>query len=112
MLDTASATEDRSDMRIDPHATLRDRVLQRVLEGPGDSDPAVRSAAADRAGLPADLRSLIDRIHDHAYRVSDEDVARVQAVYGDDRTFEIVVSAALGASRRRLLAGLEALDDA
>jgi hypothetical protein len=99
-------------MSSDPHATLRDRVLLRVLQGPGESDPAVRQAAADRAGLPDELQSLIDRIHDHAYRVTDEDVARVQAVYGDDRTFEIVVSAALGASRRRLLAGLKALDDA
>lgn len=99
-------------MSIDPHAILRDRVLLRVLEGPGASDPAVRRAAADRAGLPSDLQSLIDAVHDHAYRITDEDVAQVQEVYGDDRSFEIVVSAALGAARRRLLAGLRALEDA
>jgi hypothetical protein len=99
-------------MSIDPHADLRDRVLRRVLQGPGMSDPAVRNAAADGTGLPDDLQPLIATIHDHAYRVTDEDVARVQAAYGDDRTFELVVSAALGASRRRLLAGLRALDDA
>ena len=40
------------------------------------------------------------------------DIAQLQAKYGDDRMFEIVVSAALGASRNRLLAGLEALDQA
>jgi hypothetical protein len=44
--------------------------------------------------------------------VTDDDVARLQPTYGDDRLFEIIVSAALGASRRRLLAGLEALDEA
>lgn len=99
-------------MSIDPHAALRDRVLTRVLHGPGDSDSAVRVAAAERTDVPADLCSLIATIHDHAYRVTDDDVARVQAVYGDDCTFEIMVSAALGASRRRLLAGLEALEEA
>jgi hypothetical protein len=36
----------------------------------------------------------------------------LQAKYSDDELFEIIVSAALGASERRLLAGLEALDEA
>jgi len=41
--------------------------------------------------------------------VTDDDIAQLQPKYGDDQMFEIVVSAALGASRSRLLAGLEAL---
>jgi alkylhydroperoxidase family enzyme len=72
----------------------------------------VRNAAANGNGVPADLQSLIDKIHRHAYKVTDEDIARLQPKYGDDQMFEIVVSAALGASRNRLLAGLEALDEA
>jgi predicted RNA polymerase sigma factor len=99
-------------MITDPHAALRDRVFHTVLEGPGESDPAIRKAAAEATGVPADLQSLIDKVHAHAYKVTDEDVARVQATYGDDRMFEIIVSAALGASRERLLAGLSALDQA
>ncbi len=99
-------------MVSDPHAELRETVLQSVLNGPADSDPAIRNAAAEGTGLPDDLQPLIDKVHAHAYTVTDEDVARVQATYGDDRTFEIIVSAALGASRMRLLAGLEALDNA
>ena len=99
-------------MVTDPHAQLRDRVLGDVLDGEGESDPAVRRAAADNAGLPDDLRSLVEKVHAHAYRVTDDDVARLQPTYGDDRLFEIVVSAALGASRRRLLAGLKALEEA
>ena len=97
---------------LDPHAALRDRVLQSVLDGDGESDPSLRRAAADDSGLPADLHALVDKIHRHAYRVTDEDVARLQKTYGDDRMFEIIVSTALGASRRRLFAGLAALDDA
>jgi hypothetical protein len=96
----------------DPHASLRDRVLQGVLYGPGESDAAVRRAAAEGAGVPADLQALVDKIHSHAYKVTDDDIARLQAKYGDDQLFEIVVSAALGASRQRLLAGLNALNDA
>ena len=96
----------------DPHASLRDRVLQSVLQGAGESDPALRAAAADSGGVPADLSALVDKIHRHAYKVTDDDIARVRERYGDDQMFEIIVSAALGASRRRLLAGLEALDQA
>jgi hypothetical protein len=96
----------------DPYAPLRDRVLLIVLDGQGESDPAIRKAAAAGSGVPADLQALVDKIHRHAYKVTDDEMAQLQAKYGDDRMFEIVVSAALGASRRRLLAGLEALDEA
>ena len=96
----------------DPHARLRDRALETVLRGAGESDSATRAAAADGVDVPADLRPLIEKIHKHAYKVTDDDVARVQAKYGDDQMFEIIVAAALGASRKRLLAGLEALDKA
>jgi alkylhydroperoxidase family enzyme len=96
----------------DPHAALRDRALQRVLDGAGESDPALRRAAAEGRGLPADLQALVDKIHRHAYKVTDEDVAHLQKRYGDDQLFEIIVSASLGASRARLLAGLDALEGA
>lgn len=99
-------------MTADPHALLRDKVLDSVLRGAGQSDSAIRTAAADDRAVPADLKLLVDKIHDHAYKVTDEDVAQLQAKYSDDQLFEVVVSAALGASRRRLLAGLEALDEA
>src|SRR5438105_293379 len=97
-------------LMYDPHAKLRDQVLKRVLDGPGESDPTIRAAAADNRGLPPDLAPLVDKIHNHAYKVTDGDLARLQAAYGDDRLFEIIVSAALGASRKRLFAGLEALE--
>jgi hypothetical protein len=96
----------------DPHAPLRDRVLHGVLHGPGATDPAIRRAAAEGSGVPADLQALVDKIHRHAYKVTDDDVAQLQARYGDDEMFEIVVSAALGASRNRLMVGLKALEEA
>ena len=99
-------------MPTDPHAPLRDKVLRGVLEGDGESDRAIRGAAAERGSVPADLSALVGKIHDHAYTVTDDDIARLTPVWGDDQLFEIIVSAALGASRQRLLAGLAALDEA
>ena len=94
------------------HAELRDRVLDRVLLGAGDVETAVREAAASGAGVPSDLQPLIEKIHRHAYKVTDEDIAAAQQKYGDDKMFEIVVSAALGAANQRLQAGLRALNEA
>ena len=101
-------------MKIDdPHAAQRDRVLKTVLEGPGESDPATRqAAAANSAQVPAELKALVEKIHRHAYQVTDEDIARLQPTYGDDRLFEIIVGAAVGASRARLAAGLRTLEEA
>ena len=96
----------------DPHAKLRDEVLHQVLDGPGESDQVVRRAAAENVGVPSELQTLVGKIHRHAYKVTDEDVASLQARYGDDKMFEIIVSASLGASRQRLLAGLAALEEA
>ena len=96
----------------DPHAGLRDRVLDGVLNGAGESDPAIRNSVAAHKDVPAELEVLVDKIHRHAYKVTDDDMAPLQAKHGDDRMFEIVVSSALGASRQRLLAGLAALEEA
>jgi hypothetical protein len=108
----ASRSSQIGDVTSDPHAPLRDRALESVLDGPGESDPLLRHAAADCKGLPAGLQAFVSRIHEHAYKVTDEEVARLQATYGDDRMFEIVVSAAIGASHRRLVVGLSALEQA
>jgi hypothetical protein len=96
----------------DPHATLRDELFDQVFDGPGESDSALRRSAAENLTVPADLQLLINKIHWHAYQVTDGDVAQPQATYGDDVLFEIIVSAALGASRKRLVAGLAALEEA
>ena len=99
-------------MAADPHADLRDRAYASVLDGPGQTEPALRRAAADGTEVPAELQSLEHKIRHHAYKVTDDDLARLKSTYDDDQLFEIVVSAALGASRTRLAAGLAALDQA
>ena len=97
-------------MSPDPHAVLRDRVLDSVLRGPGETNPALRMSVAERNNVPDELKELVEKIHRHPYKVTDEDISRLQTRYSDDQLFELVVSAALGASRERLLAGLDALE--
>ena len=99
-------------MASDPHAAARDAVFATVYDGPGESDPALRRAVRDQQGVPRELQPLVEKIHRHAYKVTDEDIAAAQRKYGDDRMFELVVSAAIGAARKRLVAGLRALEEA
>jgi hypothetical protein len=99
-------------MTVDPHATLRQNVIKRVLDGAGIAAPSQRRVAFDRKGVPPELQALIDKVEAHAYKVTDDDLRELQGKYSDDELFEIIVSAALGASERRLIAGLEALDEA
>lgn len=96
----------------DPHPASLDAVFRVVLDGPGETDPSLRQAAAEGVGLPDDLQPLVDKIHRHAYRVTDEGIAALQAKYSDDRLFEVIVAAAVGASRKRLMAGLRAPEEA
>lgn len=96
----------------DPHARLRDELFHQVLDGPGETAPVVRRSAAENVEVPSDLQSLVNKIHRHAYKVTDDDISRLQATYGDDKLFEIIVNAALGASRKRLMLGLAALGQA
>jgi hypothetical protein len=96
----------------DPYAGARDAVLRAVLDGPGETDPSLRYAAAEGVGVPEELKALIEKIHQHPYKVTDEEIEALQAKYGDDKLFELIVSAAVGASRQRLAAGLRALEEA
>lgn len=95
---------------------LADALRTSILETPGDTDPALRRAVRARAAgepgaaVPGELAPLVDRIARHAHQVTGEDLAALQrAGYSEDAIFEVVLSAALGASRKRLERGLAAL---
>jgi hypothetical protein len=99
-------------MYPDPHAALRERVIRTVLEGPGHAPSDLRLAAFAGRDLPADLATLVEKEQAHAYKVNDDDVGHAKAAHGDDVTFEVIVSAALGAASQRLAAGHKALEEA
>jgi len=85
------------------------------------TDPSLRQAVEARAAsfgsrpgprdeVPQALTTFVDRIAQHAYRVTDDDVRALrQAGYSEQAIFEIAASAALGAGLARLERGLAAL---
>ena len=73
----------------------------------------VRLAAAERTDVPERFTSYVNTIHAHAYQVTDRTVADLRAAgASQDEVFEVTVSAAFGAARERLEAGLAALREA
>ena len=96
---------------MDPHAEHIQRVAAAVLEGPGTLDSDVRRAAASGEEVPEALRTYVDKVARHAYKVTDEDVvALLAAGYSEDQIFELTISCAVGAGLRRRGAGLRAIE--
>jgi hypothetical protein len=99
----------------DRFAGIRGELERGALTNPGETTPELRAAAARNQGLPEELRALVDKIHHHAYRVTDEDVAALRGRYSDDQLFEVLVAATVGASGARLdqaLAVIAAMNEA
>ena len=86
------------------------RLEEAVLHSLGTLDPATRQAIAEERDVPTALRAYVGKVHRHAYKVIDEDIAELRAAgYSEDQIFEATLAAALGAGRVRLHAGLAAL---
>jgi len=92
---------------------IRKALVARILEGDGRASPAQRRAAFDNQGLAEPLRTLIDKVAKHAYKVTDEDIAAARASgLSEDQIFEIVMCAAFGQATRQYDAALAALEAA
>ena len=98
------------------HAELAEALRRRVLDGPGDTPPALRQMAAKAAtGSAADgpAGTLARQIGKASYAVSNAEIAAVLAQTGSERaTFEIVAAAAMGAGLLRWKQGLAAIEEA
>jgi hypothetical protein len=83
----------------------RKAVVERVLRGPGRASTTQREAA-----FSAPVAPLLDKVAQHAYRVTADDIAAAKASgLTEDQIFELVVCAALGQATRQLEAALAAL---
>ena len=84
------------------------RLRKIVVERAVTTDP--HRAAFANQGVAEPARALIDKVANHAYRVTDEDIAAVKAAgSSEDAVFELAVCAALGQATRQLEAALAAL---
>jgi alkylhydroperoxidase family enzyme len=95
--------------RREPPAETRRALERSVLGGPGLTAPALRRAAASGGDVPAGLAALVAKTRDHAYKVTDDDLADLGTRYSDDELFEVIVSAAVGASAARFDAAFAVL---
>ena len=95
---------------------LRNALREAVLSAPGALDRAGREAIMNGQPLEGALGAYVATVREHAWRVTDEQVAALSASgVSDDDIFEATVAAAIGASLlrfERAQAALEATDAA
>lgn len=89
---------------------LHRELVARVLDSEAQAPRETRRAAFDNAGLDEPTRTLIAKVADRSYAVTDDDVAAVRASgLHEDQIFELMVCAAVGAADRQHKAALDAL---
>jgi alkylhydroperoxidase family enzyme len=98
---------------IDDKRMAHQALVTRVLQGEGKASRAERRAAFENGELTEPLRILIDAVATQPTRITDEDVANVEASgVSEDQIFELVVCAAVGQATRQYETALGALAEA
>ena len=90
----------------DPNQTLFAASLQRlediVFTGPGDVAPDTRQSVRECLSGDGPLEVFVNKVHQAAYKVIDEDIAALKAAdYDDEALFEITLAASVGAGLSR-----------
>ncbi|OXM68413.1 hypothetical protein [Amycolatopsis vastitatis] len=81
-----------------------------VLEAPGTTDKATRSAALLGGELPDPLKSYAANVRGASHKITDADLDELKAAgYSDDAIFEVTAAAAIGAALRSYDAGRAAI---
>ena len=94
----------------DRHAARVAGLRRAVFDSPGVSGLAERAAAASADGVPLPLDAYVAKVDGAAYRITDADVAALQAAgCSEEEIFEVTVAAAVGAALRGLEAGMRAM---
>jgi hypothetical protein len=99
------------------HRSFAETLRRRVLEGLGESDPALRQRVATRAAagppIEAPYDDLASQIGEAASRTTDTQVANVlTAARSEKAAFELIVAAATGAGLLRWQQAIKALEGA
>jgi hypothetical protein len=94
-------------------AERRRIVLETILGPKGKATQRDRKAAFANAEVPAAVRSLLEKVTKHAYKIVDEDIAAAKAQgVTEDQLFELVVCAAIGQASRQYEGAMAALAEA
>jgi len=76
--DAAAANVSRVRPEPDGHAGEIEDIVHEVLDGPGVTTRAERTAALEGSG-PASMRTYLAKVREQSYRVSDDDFAALRA---------------------------------
>lgn len=94
---TAAATS------FDPYAMKMTHLRHAVTSSPASLPAVVRQTITAGRNISGPLGSYVRKVAEHAYEITDDDIASLHAAnYTDDEIFEATVSAALGAGLFRL----------
>lgn len=97
---------------MDRFRDRREAMRRAILDADATTPRDERRAAFDGKGNDA-TGAYLATVAQHAYRVTDEDVAAVRAAGRDDAAiFELTVAAAVGQATRQIEAALAALHEA
>ncbi len=89
---------------------LRRELVGRILDSDATAPRQLRRAAFEGDGLDEPLRTLVDKVANHANEVTDDDVGAVRdSGLSEDQIFEIMVCAAVGRADRDYSSALTAL---
>ena len=79
-----------------------EKLFSRVVGGQGSLKTDVRLAIANGEDVPEEYRTLTEKVHKHAYRVTDDDIqSLVDSGHHEEDVFEAIVSGAVGAAAGR-----------
>lgn len=92
------------------YSWLHKRLVNRILEGNGTASPEQRLAAFQNTGLSEPLSTMIDKVANCAYKITDKDIDALKAsAISEDQIFELVICAAVGQATRQYNNALKAL---
>ena len=81
-----------------------------VFDSAGEVEPTLRQAAGAGGDLPERWAAYAAKVRDASYRITDDDVAALEAAgCSQEEIFEVTVAAATGAALHRLDVALRAM---
>jgi len=84
------------------------RLISRFTEQAGRLDVALRRAAYADGPMPDALRAWTQKVKQHAWKCTDEDIAELRkAGFDEDQIYEATIAAAMGASASRLTMAMD-----
>jgi AhpD family alkylhydroperoxidase len=92
------------------HGDAAENLCHSVLDAPGATDPALRTAAAAGGPLREPWQSYAMTVREASYKITGTDIDRLTAAgHSEEEIFEVTIAAAVGAATRSFDAGRRAL---